>query len=244
MSWNRFIFKTHKWLAVAVGLLTLAWFVSGIVMVTPPAWFGAPGPLSLDEAGGPQFQEIVVTVPQAIAAVEAAGNAVEVTGAGFRRIAGRLLYEIATKEHGSHLVDALSGEPFAMDPATARQLASRALPAATLPEPALVTTHDTDYRYGPLPAYRFALGDSRATSVYVVAATGEVRATNRWGRLRGFIAGLHTFDFLHAVTSNRGVRGTLVLASLVGTLMSLFGLAILWIQFVNWRERRRAPRTP
>jgi len=35
MNWSRFIFKTHKWLAVTAGLLTLIWFVSGVVMVLP-----------------------------------------------------------------------------------------------------------------------------------------------------------------------------------------------------------------
>ncbi len=106
----------------------------------------------------------------------------------------------------------------------------------------MVSVHDGDYRYGPLPAYRFRLNDARETNVYVAASTGEMRATNRGGRWRGFITGLHTFDFLHSAMSNRGVRVTLILTSVIGTLMSVFGLAILWIQLVNWRERRRAPR--
>lgn len=244
MSWNRFIFKSHKWLAVAVGLLTLLWFVSGIVMATPASWFGAPQPIPVGEADGASFRDVAVTVPQAIDAVErTVGHSVDVSSVGFRRTSGLLLYEISTKQDGTHLVDALRGELFVVDPAVVQGLVMRAMPGVHSSEPAtLIREHDRDYRFGPLPAWRVPLKDPNETIFYVATSTGEMRATNRGGRLRGLIAGLHTFNFLHGAMSNRGVRVTLILTSVVGTLMSLFGLAILWIQFVNWRERRRAPR--
>ena len=34
----RFIYQTHKWLAVAVVAATLCWFISGVIMVLPGSW--------------------------------------------------------------------------------------------------------------------------------------------------------------------------------------------------------------
>lgn len=240
MNWNRLVFKTHKWLAAGVGLLTLVWFVSGIVLVLPLGWFGAPGPVSDEGPAGPGYNEATVTVPQALRVVEMAqGAAVDVTGIGLHRRAGRLLYAISTRRHGTHLVNALSGERLVINEDVARQFVGRAAPGAALGVVALLRAHDADYRYGPLPAYRVTMGDARRTSYYVAAETGEMRATNRGGRIRGFLAGLHSFDFLRPMMNRRGVSATLILFSAIGTLMSLFGLAILWIQFATWRARKR-----
>lgn len=241
MSLSRFVFKSHKWLAVAAGLLTLMWFVSGIVMVLPVSIFGAPGPLNTTGPAGPGYQEIAVGIPQAIATVEKdLGQEIKVTGIEFRRIAGRLLYRLLTESGGSHLVDAVSGERYVIDEAEARELLRLADPAIAGGEMTLVRAFDSDYRYGPLPAYRLALQDARGTAYYIATETGEARATNREGRWRGFIAGMHTFDFLYGVASPRAIRLSLALTSVVGTVMTLFGFWILWIQFVNWRARRRA----
>lgn len=241
MNLSRFVFKSHKWLAVAAGLLTLIWFVSGIVMVLPVSIFGAPGQLSAAGPPGPAYKEIAVGIPQAIAAVEAGlGREVNVTSVEFRRIAGRLLYRVQTDGAGAHLVDAISAERYVIDETRARELLRLADPAAAGGAMTLVREFDSDYRYGPLPAYRLSLADAARTNYYVSVETGEVRATNTGGRWRGFLAGMHTFDFLRPWTNAVSHRLLLVVTSLVGTLMSLFGLWILWIQFVNWRARRRA----
>lgn len=241
MSLSRFVFKSHKWLAVAAGLLTLIWFVSGIVMVLPVSIFGAPGPLNVAGPPGPGYKEIAISIPQAIAAVEAGlGREVKVTGVEFRRIAGRLLYRVQTDGAGAHLVDALSGERYVINESVARELLRLADPAAAGGELTLVREFESDYRYGPLPAYRMTMADALRTNYYIGVETGEVRATNTGGRWRAFLAGMHTFDFLHGIASSRAVRLSLVGTSVVGTLMTLFGFWILWIQFVNWRARRRA----
>jgi hypothetical protein len=241
MSWSRFIFKSHKWLAVGVGLLTLFWFVSGVVMLLPVYVFDAPGPMDTTGPPGPGYKEIAVSIPQAIAAVEAGmGREIRVTGIEFRRIAGRLLYRVQTDGAGAHFVDAISGERYMIDEAVARELLRLANPKATGGEMTLVRKFDSDYRYGPLPAYRMTQADSQRTTYYVGMETGEVRATNTGGRWRGFIAGLHTLDFLRPVMNSVSHRLLLIGTSVVGTLMSMFGLAILWIQFVNWQARRRA----
>ncbi|MGH9795817.1 MAG: PepSY domain-containing protein [Candidatus Acidiferrales bacterium] len=240
MSWSRFIFKSHKWLAVGVGLLTLVWFVSGIVMVMPGRFFSPPATPDASGPPGPGYRDVAVTAPQAIAAAEtAAGGEVEVTGVSFLRVAGRLLYQVKTAG-GSHLVDAVTGERFVIDEQVAREMVRRSVPGAEQGDMTLLRAYDLDYAIGPLPAYRVALDDGRDTKYYVAIENGEMRATNRAMRWRDMFIGLHTFRFLRHVMDGEGVRMTLILTSIVGTAMSVFGMAILWVQFVNWRARRKA----
>lgn len=241
MSWSRFIFKSHKWLAVAVGLLTVVWFVSGIVMVMPGRFFSPPAPPDPSGAPGPGYRDVAVTAPQAIAAAEAAaGGKVDVTGMSFLRVAGRLLYQVKTAAAGSHLVNAVTGERFVIDEQVATKMVLRSVPGAKLAAVTLLHAYDLDYAIGPLPAYRVTLDDGRDTKYYVAIENGEMRATNRAMRWREMFIGLHTFRFLRHVMDGEGVRITLILTSIVGTAMSVFGMAILWVQFVNWRARRKA----
>lgn len=239
MSWSRFIFKTHKWLAVAVGILTLLWFVSGIVMVSPGRWGRPPG-IGQTAGPGPGFREVNLTVAQAIAAVDAkVGRNVQVTEIGFSRIAGKLLYRVHTEGAGTHLVDAVNGEMVVIDAEAAQALLGEFLPKDAPREITLLTSYNREYGIGPLPVYRIALADGNDTTYYVSTTTGEINGTNRITRWRGFFGGLHTFRFLDFVFDSNGVRLTLILFSLVGTVMSLTGLAILYIQYINWRARRR-----
>ncbi|MGH9815489.1 MAG: PepSY domain-containing protein [Candidatus Acidiferrales bacterium] len=240
MSWSRFIFKSHKWLAVAVGLLTLVWFVSGIVMVMPGRFFSPPAPPDPSGPAGPGYRDVAVTAPQAVAVAEAAvGGEVEVSGVSFLRVAGRLLYQVKTAAAGSHLVDAVTGERFVIDEQIAREMVRRSVPGAKQGDVTVLQAYDLDYAIGPLPAFCVALDDGRDTKYYVAVENGEMRATNRAMRWRDRFVGLHTFRFLRHVMDGEGVRITLILTSIVGTAMSVFGMAILWVQFVNWRARRK-----
>ena len=240
MTLSRFIFKTHKWLAVAVGLFTFTWFVSGIVMVLPGSLFTGTYADRKADPAPPAFRDVAVSVPQAIAAVDAAAaKPVEVTEFGFRQVLGTLYFEIGTVKSGRHLVSTRDGVRLHITEDIARQIAAESFgPGVTGKRASLLNDYDSDYAYGPLPVYRLPLEDSRATIVYVARDTGEVRFTNRPGRLRGTLAGLHTFDFLGSFLSSRSTRLILILFSAVGTLMSLFGLAILCLQLRNWLAAR------
>ena len=243
---KRLVYKTHKWLAVGVGLFTLLWFVSGIVMVLPQDLLtrhGASGPASPRHPVAPSFNEVAVTGPQAIAAVEmATGQSVEVTGVSFRRWPGRLLYQIATANAGTHLVDAIDGKRVEITEDLARQIAASALQGrGQLREVSLLRKHDSEYRQGPLPVYRIIVDDPNATILYIPVETGEIHFTNRPGRIRSFLVGTHTFEFLRPILSERSVRIGLVATSFLGVLLSMFGFWILWIQLKQWwwgRQKR------
>lgn len=240
MNWKPFFYKWHKWFAVAAGLLTLIWFGSAVVMMLPNPLFGSK--LSpRDTAEALDFRQAKVTVPEAIAALEATtGQPARITGVSLRRFRGRLLYSLSTVEGKSHLIDAVSGEHFVITEQVARDIALSALSGSASLGPATrIEKFDRDYPLGPLPAYRFQVNDGAGTTIYVGIQNGEVRSTDRLGRIRGFLAGTHTLDFLRPMLPHRSIKLTMLVFSLVGVGMTLLGCGILWLQFRSWWHNRR-----
>lgn len=240
MTLNRLVYKTHKWLAVGVGFLTLVWFASGVVMMLPKGVLGGPRTGAGGNAAKPDFKGITITVPQAIAAAEtAAGGNIVTTNVDVRDIEGRLYYLISTAKSGAHLIDAVSGTRLEITEEYATQMAARRAGGGAQPQETLLwKSHTPEYTFGPLPVYRISFDDGAATVVYVSKNTGEVTTSDRKGRIRGFIAGTHTFEFLKPMLLNRSIRALLMFFSFVGLCMSVFGGWILLIQFQNWRARR------
>jgi hypothetical protein len=238
MTLNRFVFKTHKWLAVGAGLFTLVWFASGIVMVMPGSILGGGG-APVPTPGRPDFKAMTVSVAQAITAAEAAAGAnLVMTNVELRNIEGRVYYQISTAKSGTHLIDAVSGARLDITEEYAKQMAARLLRGrGQARETRLWRQYNSEYAYGPLPAVRVVFDDPAATIVYVDTNTGEMNSSNRKGRIRAFISGTHTFGFLEPVVAGRGRRIVLIIFSFVGMVMSMFGSWILWIQFQNWRAR-------
>lgn len=241
MNWSRIIFKTHKWLAVAVFLPALLWFFSGVVILVPGKWFGALTVMNPGPPAGPGYEEIAVSVSQAIAAVKTeSGENAKVAGIDFARIDGRLLYRIRIRgEAMPHFVDALTGERYVFDAEKARALLTKVVPGPFQPETPLLHQHDSSYTYGPLPAYRLDAGDTWKTTYFVAVENGEIRRTTLSGRVFQFLDGMHTFSFLVPSMGRPAVRVVMLFFGVLGTVMSVFGVAILWLQFVNWRERRQ-----
>ncbi len=228
----RSIYKWHKWLAVGAAVFTVLWFISGIVMALPTRIWPRDGAPVLPASSSPSYKDIRVSIPEAIAAAEAAaGQPIEVTGVTTQRILGRIIYQISTTRQGSHMVDAADATRFQVSPEVAAQLAAAAARnSPRLEEPVLM-----DAGRGK-KAYRIAADDGR---VFLVATEdGEVRTLTRAGRARGMISGWHTFSFLEPILGAAGTRVFLILSSIVGTAMSFFGVWILWIQFQQWRRAR------
>lgn len=240
MTLNWFVFKTHKWLAVGVGLFTLVWFASGIVMVLPQNFLGRPVPSPAGNFPAPNFKSIAISPPQAIVAAEAvAGGNMVATDVNLWSIEGRLYYRISTENSGAHLIDAVSGSRLEITEEYAKQMALRLVGGrGPLQSSETVRKNNLEYLYGPVPAFRFVFADPAATIVYISPETGDMLSSNRRGRIRGLITGTHTFEFFRPLLAPRGVKLLLIFFSFVGMVMSVFGTWILWIQFKNWRARR------
>lgn len=246
MNFQRFVFKSHKWLAVGLGLFTFFWFLSGIVMVLPGLQ-GTPPSGSRPKAETPRrdaypFRHITVSVPQAIAAAEtAAGQPLSVASVSFRALLGRLAYQIETNGAGVFLIDTADASRIVITPELATQIAAAAFgPPAAWRAPVLLREHTNDYKYGPLPTYRLEADDAQRTVYYIRVETGEVlQGSTRFGRLRGLLVNTHTFGFLRPELDNRAASLTLIGFALAGLLLSVFGVWILYLQLLNWLRARR-----
>lgn len=241
MGLRAWMYWLHKWSAAGAVLLTLTWFASGIVLLFPSSWFIVPVRAGIGEGNSPGYREIKVSIPEAIALMEAElGQPLEIRAVALQKVAGRLVYQLQIPSRESHLVDAVTGERFVMDEETARRILERIAPGIPVRESSSVRALDVDYFNGPLPAYRFSMQDAALTNYYIAANTGEARATNRRTRWLRFLGGTHTLRFLSPLLGATAVKGVLLLFSGVGTLMTLFGTVILWLQFRSWLEGRRS----
>jgi hypothetical protein len=238
----RLIYQSHKWLAVAVVAATLAWFISGVVMVLPGNWRTLSPNLTLTSdadprlSGAPEFEDARVTVPSAIGAVRAqAGKPVRITSVKLRRLPGRLSYEVATSDR-VYLVDGISGEVFTLNESIAGQIAAATVGPRTPLGPVTVQRERTsDYR-GPVPAFRIPVEDGKGTVLYVGGPPVDVRYSDRLSRRLTPIAGWHELLFLRPLLSGSAVRLTMLVSAILGTLMSLAGTVILFLQFQRWRR--------
>lgn len=242
LNLTRLVFKTHKWLAVGVGLISFLWFFSGIFMTIPPRLLNALG-VTESSAKGPRndYRGVKVSLADAIAAVDRkTEEALDVNRVEFRNIEGLLYYRISTRE-GVYLVSGQDAALLNIDAEVAQRLAvSKGLRSEHAGTTTLLRSHGGDYQWGPLPAWRIEASDASRTLYYVEVEGGEVRTTNRLGRVRTFLVGLHTLEFLNPYVSPRRIGLIMWVFSIVGTIMTVFGFWILWIQFQNWRQRKIA----
>jgi hypothetical protein len=239
MTLSRFVFKTHKWLAVAALLATFFWFFSGIVIATPQSLFGSRPFSEKAQPGDRSLRDATLTPAQAIASVDAAAAApTKINEVCLRKLAGEVIYQISTGS-GTQLVNAVDGSLITIDEARALRIVKRfAGENAGTGTATLLREHTGEYRWGPLPAWRVPLQDARGTLFFVATEDGSVSFNDSHGRLRGSLAGWHSFSFLRPLLSERAVRGVMWIFSVAGTAMTLFGLWILWIQWKIWLATR------
>ncbi len=241
MTLNRFVFKTHKWLAVTTLLASLFWFASGVVMVTPQRFLGNRYYPERPQPGDQSVSDATVDIRDALrVAQQSAGGSAKLTDARLRLLAGRATYEISVAGAAPVLVDATSGTRVTIDADFARRTVQRFVSVPASSQVTLLQQHTGEYDWGPLPAWRIPLGDSRETLFFVGAERGEVSSSDRYGRIRGWIIGFHSFAFLKAWFSTETVRRIMWVFSVVGTLMILFGCWILWLQWKIWTAGRKA----
>jgi uncharacterized iron-regulated membrane protein len=243
MTLNRLVFKTHKWLGVAVGALTLLWFVTGVVMSLPAGVLRAAPPEAA--AAEVSFRDVKLSVPEAIAHAEAqAGKTFGSVEVSFRRLPGRLLYQVSAPGAGTFLMDALSGERLVIDEPAAREIAAGLMRGSgQVTRATLLRQHVPRYLYGPLPAYQVETTAADGRIYFIAALTGEWRSVDRISFYRALFHDAHSLAILRPFISGATVRGLLIATSAVGTAMSFFGMWILWIQWKNWlaaRAERRA----
>ena len=242
MTLNKFVFKTHKWLAVGTLLAVVFWFISGVVIVTPDRFFGSRRFSEKAQTGEPELRDAKIGIAQAVAVVdEAAGSPQKIARIELRKLGGRLAYELETAKREPILVDAMDGSRIVIDEEFAKQLVRRfAGQDARILQVTMIREHGNRYNWGPLPVWHVSLDDSRNTSFFVDVQRGRVSSNDWYGRIRQWLVGFHTFAFMESWFPGKAAQVTMWVFSFAGTVMIFFGCWILWIQWKLWLAARRA----
>lgn len=240
MNVTKFVFKTHKWLAVSTAVLTFLWFFSAIFMTMPAFIERAVAEPAVASENVDLYRDLQLSVPQAIAALEQnLGHAVRVNDVLFKKIQDKLYYRFGTNE-GIHLVSGTDGSLLKITEDVARAIVvHRGARAEDLQPPQLLERYDGLYTHGEIPAWKFH--DTRTNTTYFVEVrNGDTRSMGRMSRIKAHLVGWHTLEFLNPYMSHNKIRFIMWVFTVAGNAMFVFGMWILWIQFKNWRARRRA----
>lgn len=230
--------KIHKWLALLIAIQILLWFMSGLFFAIFP----------IEKVRSEHVMARQPAVPLDVAAAGFARLAAARVASGetvtLRMVAGRPAALIANREGRPRLYDLATGRPLSPVPMT---LAARIAEAdhagdARAARVTLVTAHSGEYR-GPVPAWRVDFDDGAERSLYVVAASGEVKARrSRLWRIYDFLWRLHIMDWTGEEDFSTPL---LVAASLLALIMSIAGIVLLpsRLGFTAWLRRRRVSRS-
>lgn len=225
--------RTHKWLAIILGVQLLLWFASGTLMSFLP----------IDKVHGDHLVDrtIVAPIPADAALASPAtltrSAGAPVTALTYRMLLGRPVAELTTPK-GVRLADATTGAM--LPPATATQ-AEAVARSAWRGEGRPISRVDRIERPAPefrgaLPAWRVAFDDADDTRVFVAADTGRIAAvrTGTW-RLYDFFWGLHIMDWKNHEDFN---TPWLLAFAIGGLLFWVGGAVLLWMRWPVRRRRR------
>ena len=254
IDWRRPLIYTHRWLGIAGGLVFIAWFASGIVMIRADAGVdrrGTAGAARTDRSGpGPCVDR------RRRARCGGVRGGRTVVRPGPNRDARRSTRLSRTSRGQWTTIFAGSGERLhEISADQAIDLARRFAPehAATLRYDALIVEPDQwtlsgDSRRG-LPLHRIALGDPEDSEIYISSGTGDVvmkttRAARRWPTP----ARCSTWIYFTPLRKHGELWTQVIIwGSLVGCIMCVTGLWWGVVRFspsARFRLKREHSHTP
>lgn len=234
-SWKRQLHLWHRWLGIAIGLLVLLWFGSGIVMMYVPypaltepermAWLA---PL---DAGKVKLG--------ALEAWRGAGQPGLPAAVRLNTVAGRPAYHFQA-DGKLHSVWADTGAPLRVDDGVVLATARATVPGA---QALSVETLQLDqWTFGRVaahrPLYRVAMDDAAGSVLYVSGRTGElVRDTTRSERAWNWAGSvLHWIYFTPLRTHGEPWRQVVMWTSAAALLLAMSGM-VLGLQRLRLRRR-------
>ena len=202
---TRTLRKVHRWLGAVIGIQLLAWTLSGLVFSLNPIE-AVRGETEAEAAPALSLEDVEVVPPTvATAALQQSLAGTEVLSVTLRDLLGKPVYEIRHRSGASvhsMLADALTGR--LRGPLTAAEAAAVA-GRDFQPEAGVLSVErveavgpGSEYRGGPLPAYRVEMAHPTGARLYVAADSGRVtaRRNDRW-RLFDLFWMLHIMDYGH-----------------------------------------------
>lgn len=215
--------RLHKWFGLVLGLQMLLWAASGAVMALLDHHT-----VSGEHSMLPAPQPTVSPTPVSLTEMAARVNA-PVLKVKLKPLYDGWAYEVATPA-GVRLVDAITGEPVAIDAGRARTLAvARYAGDAPVSSVSRVAEPTLETRGIALPVWRVAFADPEHTTFLISEPTGELLAArNDTWRIWDVAWMLHIMDY----TERKSFNHPLIVTVATGVLwLALSGVILLFRSF-------------
>jgi len=247
LDWRKLLIYSHRWLGIFMGLVFLAWFVSGIFFM----YWGMPHLKAEERLARMQpldLSHVRITPEEAVLGA----NLKSPSRLRVAMLHDRPVYRILSST-GWTTIYADNGEVLeAMDPLEAMNVLWDFIPEhqSTLRYDGYLTDSDQwtlqSVVRDLMPLHRFALDDAAGTYFYVSETTGEpVLKTDSRGRLRGYLSGvLHWMYFTPFRRHTQFWNQSIIWGSLIGCLMCISGIVIgIWRYGLSPRFRHKGVRS-
>lgn len=205
-GYKYYIFKSHRYFGVILGVQFVLWTISGVFF----SW------TTIREIRGDHLRAEPAVIepagdmisPTAIfTSLKASDGKAQVTSFRLVNVLGEDFYEVVSEHQGGHetiaLFDTKTGlKRAAVTKDEAIKIAESALKEPAKVRDALYLTEKNvgghhEYRDQPLPAWAVSFEQPEDLTVYLTATSGQVRSfrTSNW-RIFDFLWMLHTMDFV------------------------------------------------
>jgi uncharacterized iron-regulated membrane protein len=237
---RRFLIVSHRYLGIALSLLAIMWFATGITMMYVGGMPRLTPELRLERMPSLDLSRVRLSPAEAAEKSEGRGRAQLLT------VMERPAYRV-----GGATVFADTGEVLdRVSLAQARAIAGRFMrvPEAQVTHVATLTTTDqwTLGQSRAFPLYKFAVDDADGTQLYVQPRTGEVTTlTTRKSRGLAWISTIPHWLYFTALRNNQPLwYRTVVWTSAAVCLLAVLGLALGFTQFRKTRPFSLAKAVP
>ena len=233
----------HRYLGVVLGLLMLAWFISGIVMMYVP----------YPQRGETERTSALASIPWSrccnFAGVPlAGGNLIE--AAQVENVADQPVLRL--RSDGKQIIAGLTaGQVLAIGDAEAKRIAEISAERIIGSVPAILSAEKIendqwtvgDNSVGRRPLYRFSFDDPDATRLYISSITGEVVVwTTRGQRFWNWLGAVPHWLYFTEFRRNGALWvQTIIWTSLLGTFLTVIGLYLGIARFRTGRDGRLSP---
>jgi hypothetical protein len=253
LDWRKLLIYSHRWLGIGLGVMSVVWFISGIVLM----YYGMPHLTAGERLFRMRPLDLSAVAVTPVDAARTAGLTGKKSPTRLRidMLGDRPIYRFNSGPTFGiwTVVYADTGEQMGpMDAAAAMNLMRRFVPerAATLRYDAYLTAPDNFVMYPflqeHLPMHRISLGDAAGTEYYVSERSGEaVMKTDTLGRILGFSGYiLHRLFWWRQKTWWNTLLIPLSLLGIVATLTGLIAGVWRFSPSARFRQKRVPSHTP
>lgn len=233
----------HRYLGVVLGLLMLAWFISGIVMMYVP----------YPQRGETERTAALAAIPWGpccnFSGVPLAGGTL-IQAAQLENVADQPVLRL--RADGAQIIaDLTAGHILTIGDAEARRIAEIAAERIIGSVPAILSAEKIendpwtvgDNSVARRPLYRFVFDDLEATRLYISSITGEVVVwTTQRQRFWNWLGAIPHWLYFTELRRNAALWVQVIIwTSLLGTFLTIIGLYLGIARFRTGRDGRVSP---